>query len=119
MMTLKEQTEQLKTNLNRLMKRYENNPPPEDKKDIKFFSLVKEDTTPIYERLEKWEEDALSVVKARKVNVHPQQITSTRENMELLMMHSYYHDVKRKRYMELNHSIHYIFDQLLSELKSE
>lgn len=116
MMELKEQTEQLKQQLHYLKDKYENETPPENKSDKQYFIKVKEKTLPIYELLEIWEESTLHVVQERKVNVHPHQITSTRENMELLLMHSYYVDVKRKRYMELNHSIHYIFDQLLREL---
>lgn len=116
-MDLKEQTEQLKQHLHHLKDKYENDAPPENKNDRQYFIKVKEKTVPVYDLLEKWEEAALKVVKERKVNIHPHQITSTRENMELLLMHSYYVDVRRKRYMELNHSILYIFDQLLRELE--
>ncbi|HLR40907.1 MAG TPA: DUF1798 family protein [Virgibacillus sp.] len=116
-MDLKEQTEQLKQHLHYLKDKYENDTPPENKNDKQYFIKVKEKTAPVYDLLEKWEEAALKVVKERKVNVHPHQITSTRENMELLLMHSYYVDARRKRYMELNHSILYIFDQLLRELE--
>lgn len=115
-MELKNQTVELKRHLNRLKDKYENNEPPENKKDRQFFLKVKEESTPIYELLAKWEEDSLEIVKERKINAHPQQITSTRENMELLLMHSFYIDVKRKRFMELNNSIAYIFDQLIREL---
>ncbi|WP_099158324.1 DUF1798 family protein [Virgibacillus ndiopensis] len=115
-MDLKEQTEELKRELNLLKDRFENNEPPENKRDKTFFLNVKEYTAPIYRLLEVWEEATLKTVKERKVNLHPHQVTSTRENMELLLMHSFYIDVKRKRYMELNHSVHFIFDQLINEL---
>ncbi|MBY7143521.1 DUF1798 family protein [Virgibacillus sp. NKC19-3] len=118
-MELKEQTKTLKIHLNNLKDQYENNPPPENKKDRQLFQKVKKETSPIYELLATWEENALKLIKERKINMHPQQITSTLENMELLLMHSYYIDVKRKRYMELHHSIHYIFDQLLREAESK
>ncbi|MUK87301.1 DUF1798 family protein [Ornithinibacillus sp. L9] len=109
-------TQQLKEHLDRLKAVYDKNDPPESNNDKDFFSYVKEKTTPIYELLAVWEEEALKIVKEEKINVHPHQITSTRENMELVLMHSYYIDVRRKRYMELNRSIHYIFDQLLREI---
>ncbi|TFJ93843.1 DUF1798 family protein [Lentibacillus salicampi] len=115
-MNLMQQTEQLKEHLEHLKDTYEANNPPESKKDKQFFQMVKERTKPVYELLAEWEENALQTVKERKVNLHPQQVTSTRENMELLLLNSYYVDVKRKRYMELNHSIHFIFNQLLSDL---
>ena len=78
---------------------------------------MKEETAPIFQLLEEWEKSALKLVKERKVNVHPQQVTSTRENMELMLMHSYYIDAKEKRFMELHNSILYIFDQLLREIE--
>lgn len=115
-MELELQTKQFKEHLDKLKERYEENNPPENKKDKEFFLMVKEYTTPIHALLEEWEEKTLQVVKDRKVNIHPQQVTSTRENMELLIMHSFYIDAKRKRYMELNHSAHYVLDQLLREL---
>lgn len=115
-MNLETQTRQLKQELHYLKGRYEENVPPEDRRDKKFFQMVKEYATPIHTTLEEWEESTLEIVKAREVNIHPQQVTSTRENMELLLMHSFYIDVKRKRYMELNHSAHYVFDQLLNDL---
>ncbi|WP_100010823.1 DUF1798 family protein [Lentibacillus sediminis] len=115
-MDLTEQTKQLKQHIDWLKDRYETTPAPENRKDKQLFMRVKEETTPIYDLLENWETEALKAVKARNVNVHPQQIASTKENAELFMMHSYYIDVRRKRYMELHRSIHYIFDQLLREL---
>lgn len=116
MTDLQEQTKSLKQQLDQLKERYETNDPPEDRRDKVFFSYVKEVTEPIYKHLETWEEDTLGLVKNREVNLHPQQVTSTRENMELLLMHSFYIDVKRKRYMELYKSVHYIFDQLLKDI---
>lgn len=115
-MDLKKQTEALKQHLNSLKDRFENTAPPENRRDRDFFQMVKRETTPIYELLENWEETALHLVKERKVSVHPHQVTSTRENMELLLMHSYFFDARRKRYMELNHSVLYIFDQILNEI---
>ncbi|WP_010650608.1 DUF1798 family protein [Oceanobacillus massiliensis] len=115
-MELREQTELLKRHLTRLKDIFEHSTPPENTKDKEFFQKVKEETNPVYQLLEEWEEAALEVVKARKAKVHPQQVTSTKENMELVLMHSYYVDARRKRFMELHNSILYVFDLLLSEI---
>ncbi len=115
-MNVTKQTEKLKINLVRLKNRFENTAPPENRRDRDFFQMVKNETTPVYEALEKWEEAALILVKERRVNVHPQQITATRENMELILKHSYFIDSRRKRYMELYHSVIYVFDQIINEL---
>lgn len=117
MMLLVNYTEQLKVELRKLRELFENNTPPEDRRDEAYFQMVKENTLPIYNLLEKWEELALKVVKESKISVHPNQITSTRENMELVLMHSYYVDVRRRRYMELHQSILYVFDQLLRAIE--
>ncbi|HLQ70422.1 MAG TPA: DUF1798 family protein [Bacillota bacterium] len=113
---LMNQTHKLMEELDLLKECYFSHEPPKSKNDKHFFLMVKEKTQPIYQMLETWEEEALHLIKERKADVHPQQITSTRENMELLLLHSFYIDVKRKRYMELNHSVTYIFNQLLRDL---
>ncbi|WP_042223622.1 DUF1798 family protein [Oceanobacillus manasiensis] len=115
-MELLKQTERLQQYLTSLRDKFEQSEPPENKKDREFFILVKEETKPIYELLNKWEEHALHAVKNREVQVHPHQVSSTRENMELLLMHSYYIDARRKRYMELYKSILYVLDQIHHEL---
>ncbi|GGA61577.1 YppE family protein [Ornithinibacillus halotolerans] len=106
-------TNQLKIELDRLKELFNQGNPPTDRRDKDFFEMVKNNTDPIYELLAKWEELALSIIKESKISVHPNQIVSTRENMELLLMHSYYIDVRRRRYMELYKSVLYVFDQLL------
>lgn len=118
-MQLKFQTEQLKKYLDFLQNIFEKNEPPEHISDKKFFLNMKEETAPIYELLEEWEQSALSFVQNRRVNVHPQQIISTKENIELILLHSYYIDIRKRRYMEFNQSSHYILDQILSEIEGE
>ncbi|MEN1969384.1 DUF1798 family protein [Lentibacillus sp. N15] len=113
---LQEQTETLKEHLNQLKKRYEDNHPPEDRRDKDFFMYVRQQTEAIYKLVETWEGTSLKAIKDRTLNIHPQQITSTRENMELLLMHSFYIDVKQRRYMELYKSIQYIYDQMLRDM---
>src|SRR5699024_1867106 len=104
MIELKFKTELLKDHLDHLQKRYDANQPPEHMSDKHFFLEMKESTQPIYDLLEEWEKEALDFIKQRKLNVHPHQIRSTKENMELLILHSYYVDARKKRYMELNQS---------------
>src|SRR5699024_12649647 len=102
-----DQTYKLKDELDRLKDYYLTHEPPESKNDKPFFMMVKETLEPIYQALEKWEEDALHSAKQRQTNVHPQQITSTKENMDMLLMHSYYIYVKLTRKIELNNHISY------------
>jgi hypothetical protein len=114
---LKKQTITLREHLLRLKERYETTPAPRNRRDRDFFEMVKTETEPIYELLEAWEKKALEKVKERKVSVHPHQVASTKENMELVLMHSYFMDAREKRYMELYKSILFIFDQLLGDIE--
>lgn len=107
----------LKKHIEELKIRYEQSEGPVDKKDKQFFLTMKEETKSIYRILEEWEKLALQVIKYDKINVHPQQIISTAENVELIILHSYYIDAKRKRYMNLYKSCQYVMDQLLRALK--
>lgn len=116
-MEVKQLTLELKKDFERLRDRYEISEKPEDKRSREFFLLVKEETTPVYNKIQAWEESASLFVKQRKVKVHPQQIASTKDNMELLLLNSYYLDAKRKRYMDLYQSIMYVFDGLLSDIE--
>src|SRR5699024_12325755 len=69
-----------------------------------FFSNVRQQTEPIFQLLELWEETALQTIKTERFNVHPQQIISTKENMQLLLMHSFYKDVRDRKSTRLNSS---------------
>lgn len=112
-MQIKDQTKKLKEHLEHLKKRFEMNQPPKNLRDQQLFLQMKEETTPIYQLLENWEKHALQLIQERKLKVHPHQIVATKENFELIIPHSYYVDIRRRRYMEINHSIHYIFDQII------
>lgn len=105
-------TNELQQASQQLKDRFLTNEPPEDMKDVVFFEKVKSETDPLFKLAEKWEEEALDAVKKRKIPVHPQQVESTRENFELVLLHSYYIDVKQQRYMELQQAIDYVCEQI-------
>ncbi|UFU01268.1 YppE family protein [Radiobacillus kanasensis] len=118
-MTLQDSIEILKHDLQQLLDYYLTHEKPEDKRDRSFFEYVRKETTPIYNKIKGWEEEALDFVKNRDVRVHPQQVASTAENLELILMHSYYVDVRKKRYMELYKSIEYVFELLMEDLQTQ
>ncbi|UOQ47611.1 YppE family protein [Gracilibacillus caseinilyticus] len=109
--------EELEQELNELKSYYLTHEKPENKRDPEFFAFVKEQTAPVFKKVENWYQEALQFVKNRHVNVHPQQIESTEENIKLLLLHSYYVDVRRKRYMELHQSVIYVFSLLRDDIK--
>ncbi|MBB6452247.1 hypothetical protein HNQ94_000692 [Salirhabdus euzebyi] len=81
-----------------------------DKKSREGFEQVKVQTKHPFSLIDKWEEETLAAIP--ELPIYPNQVQNTKENMELLLLHSYYHDVKRKRFMELYHSIDYVMNQM-------
>lgn len=116
-MSLEKLTIELYRLLKELRQRFENSEPPESLRDHAFFNMMKSETEPVYNLLQEWETKSLLFVKEKKLRIHPHQVVSTAENYHLLLMHSYYIDVREKRYMELYYSITYIFDILLEDLR--
>ncbi|WP_163537623.1 DUF1798 family protein [Gracilibacillus sp. YIM 98692] len=116
-MLLNTSINKLTNSLEYLKKYYLEHEKPENKKDPEFFQFVREQTEPIFEIIDQWYEAAISFVQNRNVYVHPQQIESTAENLKLILLHSYYIDVRRKRYMELYKSVLYVFDLLKNDLE--
>ncbi|PKR78816.1 DUF1798 domain-containing protein [Halalkalibacillus sediminis] len=84
-----------------------------DRKNHDDFEEIKEITIPLFERIEKWETDAQSIV--HQIPLFPNQIENTKDNLEILMLHSFFHDVRKKRFMELYHSVLYNLDIILDQ----
>ncbi len=108
-----ELTEQLKQTVDTLHDLFFREGERPSMNDKPFFLQMKEETKPMYELLATWEETALAEVKARKIQIHPHQVHSTVENVELLILHSYYKDIRKRTYMEYYFSTHYVCNQLL------
>lgn len=117
-MKLLELTLELENTLEKLKEHYLTNERPENKRDMVFFEYVREKTNPIFVKIDNWYEEASKFVQNREVHVHPSQIQSTEENYKLILLHSYYVDVRKKRYMELFQSIRYVFDLVRKDLDS-
>ncbi len=115
-MKLFELTLELEKTLDELKEYYLTHERPENKRDMAFFEYVKERTNPIFIKIDLWFELASKFVQNREVNVHPSQIQSTEENYKLILLHSYYVDVRKKRYMELFQSISYVFDLVKKDI---
>jgi len=118
-MTLREKTILLKQQLLQLKSRFFKNDPPESIKDRTFFKQMKEETKSIFQLLNEWESETLTFLQNKQSTLYPQQIEATSENMQMIILHSYYIDVRKRIYMEYFKSTIYVFDQLLSELANE
>src|SRR5690625_5747269 len=81
-----------------------------------FFNYVRKDSELIFDSLTKWEHAALDFVKLNKSKVAFQQIIATKENIELIILHSYYKDIRKRRYMEYYSSSLLVLKLLSNEI---
>ncbi|WP_054753104.1 DUF1798 family protein [Piscibacillus salipiscarius] len=88
-----------------------------DRKNYDDFNLMKEEATPIFEKIEKWEDDANDLV--HKLPIFPNQIKNTKDNLEIMILHSYFNDVRKKRFVELYQSVKYNLNLILDEQQEE
>ncbi|TFB23998.1 DUF1798 family protein [Filobacillus milosensis] len=84
-----------------------------DRKNYDDFNLMKEETSPIFDKIEQWEQDANAIV--HKLPLFPNQIKNTKDNLEIMILHSYFHDVRKKRFMELYQSVKYNLNIIMDE----
>ncbi|GAB2574817.1 DUF1798 family protein [Gracilibacillus alcaliphilus] len=103
--------------LAQLKQQYLTHKRPDNRRDPQFFELVKKETDPLFELVDKWYIEATNFVKNRDVRIHPQQIASTEENIKLLLLHSFYIDTPKSRYMELYQSVLYVFSLIKKEVE--
>ncbi|MET3682302.1 hypothetical protein ABID56_000381 [Alkalibacillus flavidus] len=77
------------------------------------FYQVKDESLSQFEQIEQWEDDANAVV--HRIPLFPNQIKNTKDNLEIMILHSYFHDVRKKRFMELYQSVMYNLDLILND----
>lgn len=88
-------------------------------KDRDFFLYVKKEADIVFSILDQWIDESRKLIEKGELTVlHPQQIDATKENMESLVLHSYYKDTRKRRFVEIYKSCYYIFAQVLKELTS-
>ncbi len=84
-----------------------------DRKNYDDFNLMKQEATPVFEKIEKWEEEANTHV--HKLPIFPNQIKNTKDNIEIMILHSYFNDVRKKRFVELYQSVQYNLNLILDQ----
>lgn len=84
-----------------------------------FFTFVKGETEPIFKSLNNWEKLIIEENKRGRLIIPEHIILSTKDNMTALIMHSFYKDVRRRRYMEIKRSCIYTYQSVLKELDNE
>ncbi|MCP3025894.1 DUF1798 family protein [Halobacillus sp. A5] len=118
-MKIQKLTLDVKELIDELHKKFMETEGPVDKNDHDFFHNVKKETKPLFDLTFMWLEAAESFVKNRGISVHPNQVKSTQENIEMLILHSYYLDIDKKRFKELHQSSHYVLDMILTDIDKQ
>ncbi|RPF55803.1 DUF1798 family protein [Aquisalibacillus elongatus] len=88
-----------------------------DRKIYDDFNQMKEEANPVFDKIERWETDANELV--HKLPLFPNQIKNTKDNLEIMVLHSYFNDVRKKRFVELYQSVKYNLDIIMDEFKTE
>lgn len=104
---INELTDQLLIALEEGQNRFLNQEKPHT--DRAFFNMVKKEADPVFQLLDEWVQEATSQINDRTLDLHPQQIDATKENMESFVLHSFYQDTRKRRFMEIYKSCYYIF----------
>lgn len=76
-----------------------------------FFNEIKPEVEKYLTLIEAWGEHSHQLFEKEMLEIFPQQIDATVDNMRVLIMHSFYKDVRKRRYMEMSQSCYYVFTQ--------
>lgn len=109
-------TEKLKDELSFLKEKFETSERHQNQRDRDYFLYVKRESKPLFNLIDQWYEQTIELLQIEQMALYEEQVHSTKENFEMLILHSYYVDIRKRRYMEMNKSCLYVFDQLLKEI---
>lgn len=111
-------TEKLLEEVNQCQDRFLSGEKPE--KNREFFNAIRKEADETFNLLDGWVKQATVLVEQKEIKVlHLQQIEATKENVESLVLHSYYKDTRKRRFIEIYKSCYYIFAQVLKELEAK
>lgn len=117
MENVKEMTEELLSYLYKWQEVYEKSEKPEQN-NADFFKKVQAAITPAYDLIDQWEVATKKLIQTKKITIFPQQIDATVKSMRAIALHTYYIDVRKRRYMDIHKSCEYVFQLLLREISS-
>ncbi|MGM8213939.1 DUF1798 family protein [Bacillaceae bacterium W0354] len=86
-----------------------------DRKNYDDFYQMKNETKELFDKIDLWDEMANKNV--HRIPLFPNQIKNTVDNLEIMVLHSYFHDVRKKRFIELHQSVLYNLDLILNDPK--
>ncbi|WP_062356490.1 YppE family protein [Bacillus kwashiorkori] len=115
---LKQQTMQLKHTLRQIDSQYEH--VRMTKKQADFEKDIKPFVDEIHHLVNEWENHSKIWIKQKRPkNLHNQQIELAAENVKTISVQSFFAETSYKRFKQSVHSIQYIVEKMLMELKTD
>lgn len=88
-----------------------------EKTEARFYNEVKPTFELVMNHANAWKPLAQAWVKKQKPKyIHLSQIESTIDNIEQVVLQSFYKDVNNQRFHNLHHSVEYIVNSILTEI---
>ena len=116
-MELKTTSKELLQHLNKCKERFESVSTKPEKTEALFYDEVKPTFEKVMNQAIVWKPLAEAWVKEQRPKyVHLPQIESTLENIEQVVLQSFYKDVNKQRFHNLHHSVEYIVNSILAEI---
>lgn len=89
------------------------------KEDVLFYEEVKPTFESVVDIANKWRVEAVNWVKQNQPKyIHENQIHSAVENMEQMILQSFYKDTNKQRMTNLHHSVEYVINSIISGIEA-
>ncbi len=110
----------LLNDLTECRQRFESFQKKPEKTDEYFFNEVKPTFELIKDKSDIWEQYASEWIKKEKPKyIHQSQIDSATENLEQVVLQSFYKDINKQRFHNLHHSVEYLLSTMLAEIEKK
>lgn len=91
-----------------------------EKSEAYFYNQVKPNFEMMKDKSNVWEQLALEWIKKEKPKyIHPSQIESAVENVEQVILQSFYKDINKQRFNNLHHSVEYLLNNIMNEIEEK
>jgi len=91
-----------------------------EKTEAYFYDQVKPNFEMMKDKSNVWEQLALEWIKEKKPKyIHPSQIESAMENVEQVVLQSFYKDINKQRFNNLHHSVEYLLNNIMDEIEEK
>ncbi|WP_175639685.1 DUF1798 family protein [Metabacillus schmidteae] len=89
-----------------------------EKTDAYFYEQVKPTFELVKDKADVWEQLASEWIKKKRPKyIHQSQIDSARENLEQVVLQSFYKDINNQRFHNMHHSVEYLLNTIIDQIE--